>query len=201
MSSAAIIRASHEPKNLDQASSYSLSTTTGTLVLLNAILQGSSGVNRTGRQVKLDHLRLNLAFNQTNQVPADFVRYIVLMDRESRGSAPAVGDVLTNTTFGIQAVLSSHNFDNVPSRFKILADEVLISNATVSTSSTNATWNEPWNHRLIHIPLKQTVHYYNTSAGTIADIDSNALYLITWGQNSTNPTELYFDSRLVFRDM
>jgi hypothetical protein len=197
----AIVRASHEPKNLDISNTYTLSGTTGTLVLLNAITQGVTGNSRTGRQVKLDHLRLNFTFTASSAESQDAVRIIVLIDKESRGAAPAVGDVLTNSTFGLGALLSSHNFDNVPTRFKILADEVVCIQPTVAVNSTNTVWNTNIFHRLFHIKLKQNVHYYNTSAGTIADIDSGALYFITWGVNSSGESTSTYDSRLVFRDM
>jgi hypothetical protein len=201
VSVSAIVRASHEPKNLDLTGNFSCSTTTGTLQCLNLIQQGSSGNNRTGRQVKLEHLRLNMFFQAANNEPNDLFRVIVFIDKESRGANPVVGDVLTNTTFGFGAILSSHNFDNVPTRFKILHDEVITPVATVSVSATNALWNEPIYHRLMHIPLSHLVHYYNTSAGTIADIDSGALFFLVYGAQSTNAGLVEFDSRMVFRDL
>jgi hypothetical protein len=201
-SAARVILEAHEPKNLDLTGSGGLSTTTGQLTLLNPIIQGTTGNNRSGREIKLDHLRLNMTFTIAGQNDIDIVRYIVFLDKESRGTAPAVGDVVQNATFGIGAILSSHNFDNVPSRFKILADEIVILKPTVSVNSTNTVWQNDIKHRLLHIPLKSLTHYYNASnAGTIADIDSNALYLVTWGQDATNPVIFAYDSRVVFRDL
>jgi hypothetical protein len=201
MSTSAVIRAAHEPKNYDTVTNYSLSTTAGTLLLLNDIVQGSGGTNRTGRQVHLEHLRLALTFYAQQNVSSEMVRYMVLLDKECRGAAPAIGDVLNNTTFGLISLLSSHNFDNVPTRFKILADEVIPIQPTVTVNATNTAWNNPYYHRLLHIKLKSVVHYYNTSVGTVADIDQNSMYLIVWGDQSVNATSLYVDSRLVFRDL
>jgi hypothetical protein len=201
-SATAIVRASHEPKNLDESNSSAMSTASGTLVLLNAITQGVTGNTRTGRQVQLEHLRLNMLFYSNTAIDQDAYRIIVFIDKESRGAAPVVGDLLTNTTVGVSgAVLSSHNFDNVPSRFKILADEMIVNQPTVSISATNAAWNQPYQHRLYHIKLKTVVHYYNTSAGTVADIDSNALFFLIYGVNTSNPGTFVYDARLVFRDM
>jgi len=197
-----IIQASHERKNADLVVSGStLSGTAYTPYLLNAINQGSAGNNRTGREVALESLRVSIELANAPANTGDLVRILIIEDHECRGVAAGTADVLTNNTFGVEQLLSSYNFDNVPTRFKILADRLYALTPTVSTSATNAAWNAPLVHDVIHVPLKGRTHYYNTTGNGISDIDSNSIYLLVMGQATANEADFSFDSRLVFRDL
>jgi len=199
---AALVRATHEPKNLDISSTGgTFSTTAYTLNPLNLIVQGVTGNTRTGRQVRLESLRLSFNFQNQTAVSEDLIRVMVVYDKETRGTSPGSGDILQVNTFGLAQLNSSWNFDNVPTRFQILVDKVMSLTPTVSTSSTNAAWNSPDNHLLVNVKIGRQTHFYNTSAGTVADIDSGGLFLILMGKNGTSGSAYSYDSRLVFRDL
>lgn len=199
---AQIVRATHEPKNLDLfATGLTVSGTTYTAVLLNPIVQGTTGNNRSGREVRNEGLRIALNFQSNqSQANADCVRITVVRDDECRGAAPGYyQDVLQNGVFGQEALNSSFNFDNIQRRFKVLFDKRITLNPAAGVSGTYGTVFAPV---LIEEKLGFKTHYYNNSnAGTIADIDSGALYLFITGLDATNASGWNYDTRLIFRDL
>jgi hypothetical protein len=196
-----IIRASHEPKNLDSGNTAGLSgTTTPVLTLLNPITQGVTGNSRSGRQVLNQSLDIRFMFDtDPSSLQDDVVRIIVFRDKESRGAAPAVGDLLRLVGSLQYEIVSQYNFDNVPSRFQILADDVVsVPNRTSPTTTTSNLTRVCFNRRM---KLNFKTHFYNTSAGNITDIDDGAIYLMLIGSQSVKVSSYYYDARLVFRDL
>jgi hypothetical protein len=192
---AAIIRASHEPKNIDLLDqSFTNSGTTWTLVLLNGTHQGVTGNSRTGRQVLTERVELSFT-EQCSANPNGTVRLVVFLDKESRGAAPAWGDLLADATaLDIPTAMSPFNFDNVPSRFRILHDTVFSLNNRYTAQQDTQTLR-------VSIPVKSKTHFYNTSSGNITDIDSGAIYMAVIDSTSTNPNATFYNSRVVFRDV
>jgi hypothetical protein len=198
---AQVIRMSHEPKNLDLSASSSTSTTAYSVTVLNNISQGVGGVNRTGRQVLLENLRIQLIFSANAATETgDVVRIIIVKDKECRGVTPGLGDVLTNNTYGLSSIASSHNFDNVPSRFQIIYDEVVALHPT-SYYGTVGYLNNPYYPVLINKKLGSKTHYYNTNAGNVTDIDSGGLFMFILNNSGSAQTTYQLDQRLVFRDI
>jgi hypothetical protein len=197
-----LIRAVHEPKNLDlQVIGQTLSGTAYYESLLNGCAQGTGASNRQGRKTKMQALKLRFALSLSGQQDYDLIRVMVVMDRECRGTSFGSSDLLTVNTFGTAQVLSSWNFDNVPSRLKVLMDYTVPMNPLVSASATNAAWAPLLHFQEVVIPLNQVVHYYDASSGGIAGIDSNALWLFVVGTLNANESYLNFDSRVIFRDL
>jgi hypothetical protein len=199
---AQVVRATHEPKNLDLfATGLSLSSTSYTPVLLNPIVQGTSGANRTGREVRLESVRLALNFqSNASQLTSDCIRITVFRDDECRGTAPGYyADVLQNGVFGQEALNSSFNFDNIQRRFKVLFDKRITLNPSAGVTTAYGT---VYALVMIEEKLGFKSHYYNASnAGTIADIDSGALYLCVTALNASNVSGWNYDSRVIFRDL
>jgi hypothetical protein len=194
-----IIRASHEPKNVDFSATAGI---TGNVAqwLLNAISQGTDGNDRTGRQVSNDSLELNLRFDvDPSSLQDDLVRIIVVRDKEARGAAPTLADVLAYTTTPDYTLVSPYNFDNVPSRFKIYCDEtVLLPNRTSPTTTTSNLTKVIWKRKF---KLGFKTHYFNTSAGNITDIDSDSVYVFLASSTVTKVSSYWIGSRVVFRDL
>jgi len=201
VSATAINRAVHEPKNVDITTSFNISGSTINVTLLNACNQGITGNTRTGRQIELNHLRLNLGYFRSTSSPVDTIRVLVIYDRECRGSSPGNTDLFANTTFGFGQLLSAYNFDNVPTRFKILMDELYDSNATVTTGLAGTAWVSNNFTVKREIKLKGKTHFYNTSGSGVVDIDSGSIYLVHVGALTTNTSNVTVDSRIVFRDL
>jgi hypothetical protein len=200
-----VIRQTHEPKNVDLTGFTNLSSSSSTSYLLNATTQGVTGSgSRTGRQILLESIRLDLNFLNNTAAAYDEVRAILVWDNEPRGSAVAIGDVLSNTTFGAPQLASAYNFDNVApggKRLQILMDKRYSLQAKVQTGLTGAVYAVDFKNTTHNIRLNKKTHYYNTSNGTIADIDSGSLYLFLIGFLTSAVSNVAIDSRVVYRDI
>ncbi len=196
-----IIRDSHEPKNVDTTLTTALTGTgVATYALLNAIDQGTGGTQRTGRQVMLSHIEMRATYvTDPSNLTGDSVRHIVFMDRETRGGTPSTGDLLSSVASGYAAVVSPYDFDNVPSRFTILLDETISLNPVASPTTTTTT---AFRYDLVRrIKLNKRQHFYNTTGGAVADIDSGSIFIFVVGQNTTHETTINATFRVVFRDL
>jgi hypothetical protein len=189
-----ILRAAHERKSFDVSQTSTLLNGTFQQFLLNPILQGTSALNRTGRQVKVESIRLSVLLTTNAAVNFDVVRFFVVLDKESRGGACQQADILQTNATQTYAINSAYDPDNVPARFKILLDEVVALNTHVSLSSYVGFVKK-------NVPVNTMVHYYNTTAGTIADIEKGSIYLFVQGLQGTSYSYLAFDSYLTFRDI
>jgi hypothetical protein len=192
------IRAAHELKLLDNTFSHTLGLTY-TQDLLNGMVQGTGAYNRTGRIVVPDYLEVNLIVQLgTANVNGDLVRFTIYYDKECRGVAAGQADVLNSNGSQEIAILSSLSSDNVPTRFKILYDEVITLNPnTIAAGAVNA-------HlvcRRFKIPLSTRTHYYNATTGTVADIDSGSIYLQACGFTGANFSSYAAYTRYAFRDV
>lgn len=196
-----ILRASHEPKNVDTIATAGL-TGTGTpvFILLNATTQGVTGNSRSGRQVVGQSLTINLKFEtDPTSLQDDVVRVTIVRDKESRGAAPVTADIFANNSTVDYLQVSDFNFDNVPSRFQVLHDEqVLVPNRTSPTTTTS---NLTRVVRRFKTRLNFKTHYYNTSAGNITDIDDGSIYLILSSTTPTKVSSYWVFARYVFRDI
>jgi hypothetical protein len=190
----------HEMKNLDSASiGGSISTTAYTQVLLNSVNQGTGGNNRTGRLIEAKQVLINLELQGPGGTTPDHtVRVLVWTDLECRGSAAGMSDVLQDNTFGWRQLLVPRNFDNT-SRFVIHHDELVNLSPTINNSSSTS-WNTPHFTRKMVLPLNRVVHYYNTTGGSIADIDSGSLYITLIQSDGTVSVTYNIEARLLFRD-
>ncbi len=199
-----IIRASHEPKNYDvYVNGPALSSSTAPFTfLVNDVDQGTGGTNRTGRQYVVEKIDLRILFRTDGTgLVGDSVRIIVFVDKECRGAAAGSADLLVLNGSNLVQTISNFNFDNVPTRFKILHDETYALNVGASpTTTTTVPVNRP-----VHIVLKpkQRVHCYNTTGGGIADIDSGSIIVFAYSATATvsHATDIDLHSRIVFRDL
>jgi hypothetical protein len=191
-----VVRATHEPKNLDV--SYALANMNATYqsLLLNPINQGTGGSNRTGRQISADHLRIHaFLYLPTVAVSGDQVRFMVVWDKEARGAAPVQADVLANVANQVTSLNSAYQFDNVPTRFTVLFDRKF----NVIPRFSGQIFAE---HFEVEVPLKgRRAHFYNTTGSGVADIDSGSIYAFWMGYAAADFCQLSFESRLVFRDL
>jgi len=199
---ARVVRASHEPKNKDQLNTGTISTSTYATVLLNSVDQGTSANNRTGRQIQRESLRLRFMFNGPNTQPTPvYVRVLVTLDRESRGTGPALSDVLANVANLNQQIISSYNFDNVPSRLTVLFDTVVVLQPQSVQNVAATTWIPQFKQVICDVPLKGATHFYNSTGSGIGDIDSGAIHFFLMQDNVSIGTQFFSDSRFIFRDV
>jgi hypothetical protein len=188
-----IIRASHEPKNSDTSlNEYPIISGASAfdLELLNGIVQGTSGTNRTGREILEEDLRLRFVFTGTAAGGSDSIRYLVVRDIESRGASFAYADLFSAST----PVYSPLNMDNIAKRFQILHDS-----GPFRISATAATCVGVVCHDTV-VKIGKKTHFYNGSnTGGAADIDTGALFLVMVSQNGVTNASVI--GRLIFRDV
>jgi hypothetical protein len=102
-------------------------------------------------------------------------RFIFVYDRQSNGAAPAITDVLdSNSPFSL------FNKDNAQ-RFRIVADFVKVLNASVESGSTHVTG-------IVRTRLETPVLFNSGTAGTIADINTGGLFLLSLGSSTAGAT-------------
>jgi hypothetical protein len=191
---AAAVRASHELKNLDVSQTFGALNSTYQAFLLNAITQGPGATQRTGRQVHIEGLTLAYTFTLNASQNWDVIRVLVVYDKECRGGALQQADVMSNNSTQIQAINTGYDMDNVPVRFKILHD------ATHEVHSFFSATSQVQTHKY-KLQSKLRTHFYNTTVGTIVDIDAGSLYLMVFGLNATLTSAFSFDTRVMFRDV
>jgi len=198
-----IIRASHEPKNFDVFVGVSLSaTTTPVEFLLNNVDQGTGGTQRTGRQYVVEKISLRFLFSTDGTgLVGDTVRLLVFVDKESRGTTPGISDVFTLNGSNAVQTISQFNFDNVPTRFKILVDRRVELNPAASPTTTTTV---PL-LRAVDIELKprQRVHCFNTTGGAQGDVDAGTMWcwLVSSTATVSHATTASVHSRIIFRDL
>jgi hypothetical protein len=101
-------------------------------------------------------------------------RIVVVQDKQTNGAALAITDV-----FNAVQVNSLQNIYNAE-RFRILYDTRFMLNA----------YGEPISQRVVNfeIPLNVLTTYNTGNAGTVADINTNSLYLLVFGNVGAGAT-------------
>jgi hypothetical protein len=198
----ALVRATHEPKyaNISVTGASGSISAYSSYSPLAVVTQGTAATNRTGRRILVDSWRLKLLLFQPSTIHSEIVRIILVRDNESRGSAASLGDVLQTSTFGFAAILSPWNLDNIPSRFQILADRTVPLTPSVPVALAGTNWNTPYTPIEFNVPVNKVTHFYNTTAGTVADIDSGNLMFFLQQTGGTS-ISLNYDSLVQFRDV
>jgi len=153
----------------------------GTSQLLNGLVPDSTATGRIGRRVMIKSLYVRVTTRLApTSVGGSPIRMIVVYDKQSNATAPAVTDVFTTDNFN-----SMNNISN-RDRFVTLVDQIV---PTISTSS------DPVQHLEVYKKLNLPVQFNAGTAGTIGDITSGAIYM-TFVQEGyitvASPTVAYY---------
>lgn len=112
------------------ASSLSnISLATNQFEITTPIVQGDADNQRAGSKITLETLEVVIAMS-FDATPApgleigDFTRITVFQDKNGNGAYPNVADLYAFPANPLATVTSTWNFNNVPSRFRILKDRV-----------------------------------------------------------------------------
>lgn len=156
-------------------------------ILLNGLVQGTTGSTRVGRKIlmKSIYIRLNFYLAATT-TGGGRLRVLVVHDKQSNGLAPAVTDILL-----ANSNISPNNLSN-SDRFVTIFDEE--SDPIGATSEYGTTMKMFKN-------LGLDTSYNTGNAGTIADISTGSVYLL-FSQSSmliANP-QVDYRSRIRFVD-
>lgn len=161
-------------------------------VLLNGCIPGTSATNRIGRKISMKNLNMRCYYDTQPTSGSGFVRTMLIYDMQSNGVAPTAADVFLNgSTPFITMPLNLDNRD----RFKVIHDRTRYISAGSGLSDTNMIYYKKYFKRL-GLPT-----IYNAgSAGTVADIQTGALYLIVMTTCPTANLNARVETRIRFAD-
>lgn len=159
----------------------------GTVYLLNGCQKGTNYDQRDGRSLKVKSLWCSSACVRNVTTGPSIVRLIWFVDKQPSGATPAVTDVLASAS-----IYAPRNLSN-KKRFFVLKEKIL------SVSSTGG--KEKVIHKPVYKALDMHTAYDNGNAGTIADISSNAIFLLAISDQATSNYPLIsFYNRIRFVD-
>ncbi len=157
--------------NIDDAS------TTGSIFLLNGVGAGTANFQRLGKKIAMRSLYLQLAIekNPAAATNNDYVRLMVVLDRQANEAAPIVSEILelTTPTNPFLDMWAPNNLGN-SKRFVTLYDQRLVFHRTFIEGRIVKKF----------LTLNQTVNYDNAGAD-IADLTTNSLWLVLIGSVAT----------------
>lgn len=147
-------------------------TTTGSVEVLNAMAQGTSQSTRVGNKIHMTSIQGRLSItNGTVGTVAPVIRYMIIYDTQTNAALPALLDILTPGT-----VIGFMNLAN-RDRFRIIWERTFT--PSVGTFSDTAAVAEFTEFIKIYQKLNLDVVFNNTNGGTIADIQTGSLLLVT----------------------
>lgn len=198
-------------KTVDNPGVFTLQTV-GSITPLNLIRQGPRYTNRVGRRIRMVSLELHGAFIPFRTGPIDYVRVMIIYDRQPNRSLPAIGDILLDVDEdGTTTSTNSYSMKNpnYADRFLVLRDHrhLLPSLTLTAAVVTNLGVVDSVNPTFIindFIPLDNLITQYaaDTAPPIAGDITTGGLYLVTIGANAagTEPFRFFAANRLRFFD-
>lgn len=150
--------------------------TTGALTLLNGLQTGDDSINREGREVRIRSIQFKGFTGVTTGTGIDqYHRVLVVFDRQTNAAAPAITDILT-----ANGTTAPRNLDN-RRRFVILYDRTYSLNAAGEAGSAS--------RMLKYYKRFNLMETFNSgNAGTVADITTGSIYMITMGSVAAGAT-------------
>lgn len=197
-------RPGQELKAIDVTLAPLTSATTGTFLLLNAPVPGNDLFNRIGRKAYFKNVNFECYWKDSGAIATnEFLRLILFYDSQANAAAPVLADVLKNANAAAASTILSHvNLDN-RERFKIIRNWRRAMPVTTAVNNVGAnTLLSPGCDFAFNefITLGEIETIYNVgTAGTVADVQSGALWLLLISEIDTGWT-LAGNIRLRFYD-
>jgi len=174
----------------------------GSLALINGLETGTDIYQRLGRKIYMKMLLLKgwISALAAGSATDSFCRLMVVYDLTPNGAAFSKDDLLANISLTGSVTNTGLSFwnPNNRARFKILADECFAFPAQSTTEGLGSPTVEALDLRII---LEQETVYNSLDEGTIADINSGALYLFVTNDSGSSEYGLTFVARLIFSDL
>lgn len=164
----------------------------GTITLINGIARGDDVAERVGRKIIMKSYQVNYTAYAAPAASTGLSttgRIMIVYDKQANAAAPAITDVLvTATGFSLKNLNNSE-------RFTILKDKLFVTMATAGQSDQQQSGRL---YGKIHLPTM----FNAGDAGTVADITTGALYVITCGNigAGADDSECAFRARVRFYD-
>lgn len=160
--------------------------TTATNTLLNGLVPGTGASQRVGMKTTIRSIEIRLKCTTTAATGVNQVcRWLILLDRQSNGAAPAaVTDFLLAQSTTAPRQLANRK------RFKIIVDRAFAMGGVLNGAGTGSALPQDRMFK-VYIKFRRpiVVEYNVGNAGTIADIASNGLFLVTFGTEVAGNTD------------
>lgn len=171
-----------ELKSVDTTVAGAVINATGALNLVNGIARGDDINERTGREVTLKSIHCRFEPYSTATTGQDqWGRIIVVYDRQTNGAAMTIAQLLTAVT-----PIAMRNLEN-RKRFSVLYDKTFTLNSSILGA---VQVPEAGGHKYFEFyrRLNHPMVFNSGDAGTVADITSGSVYVITLGSENAGAT-------------
>lgn len=174
-----------EWKFLDGDDSSTVSST-GSLAILNGMTKGDNVDNREGREIRCKALQFLFKSNLNVSAVHTTIRYMFIIDKAPNGSILTAAEILDNVS------LPTSSLKNLDTRKRL----IILKDALINLSTTGVAEKS----MKIYLPMNMLTVFNSGNAGTIADIESGALYLFMISDEATYLPTVTFNYRLRFID-
>jgi len=172
--------------------------------VLNAQVNGAELYQRVGRKCYMKSLRIRGVI-QPNGVSAEFAaRMLIIYDSQPNAANPTIQALLQDSSAaGATTWASEINLIN-RQRFKVLRDKQFLLGNVANVGGATEIVPDPIKNSLnvdefIDLNGLETI-YNGTNGGTIADITSGALHIVTLGDANAGGYNLNYTTRLRYYD-
>lgn len=195
-------------KHVDTGATNTMSST-AVFQLLNNIRLGNDDYQRVGKEIKMKSLLLTAQVQdlRRNSNAHDWIRYMIIYDRQTNGAAPVIADVLSSVDIngGVTSTVRAAKNENNKDRFKILLDQSFGIPNDLNAGSNQAAqrgFGAFPTYVKHYIKLGGLLTKYLSDAGGIAMIGSGSLYLVLYGNNTAANSnyDFNFNARLTYAD-
>jgi len=185
-----------ELKSIDLAAAAYALANVAVITPINLIRTGSSFFNRIGRKILLKSVHLKGEIQAAGATPVhQFVRIMVIYDKQTNGVLPAIADILTaydQAGAATTAVTDGRNLDK-RDRFITLMDKMSAApGADPAGTVVNTDQLSTYVERFIKVPNLPTQYQADSVPAVIGDIATGGLYLVTFGENAVGATSHNF---------
>ncbi len=173
-----------EFKTVDNSSSTTV-IDTGLVILLNATVVGDDFDNRDGRQIRFKSVQYAINVIQHPTAVSTITRIMIVLDKQPNGVLMVIADLLTSGG----NTLDFRNLNN-RKRFVIVSDVIVTQSDTANTTD----------YRSLYKQMDFKTVYDDSNAGSIADIETNALFMILLSSEAANGPTVQVETRCRFID-
>lgn len=180
-----------EPKYIiAEVSNANLLNSTPTTDLLNGMAVGDTNATRDGNRVKFYSLEMRVIITAGSTLTSPTpVRFMLVRKLKTVGATITISNLLADSS---PDFLDNFNVNNIEfsKTYKVYWDKTVVINprvANYSAGTADPLSNGPC-HRCLTIRTKLggfVTNYGLGTAGTVSDIDTNGLFLISFTDNST----------------
>lgn len=174
---------------VDTALALANVSTTATLTLLNGLAQGTTASTRIGRRIQMKSIEMKGFANAQSTSDFQTVRFAIVLDKQANAAAPAFTDIYDAAT-----PYALRNISN-KARFWVLWDSGLKDISGNNSFMCDTSVESLEIYKRINIP----VQYNAGTAGTVGDIQTNALYFVAIGSKATGTTSAMFTGNIRIR--